>query len=234
MKHIPRFFTDTKLFAGFIADLSQEQRHHVFCVLRMEENEILNLFNPIDGEWECRIIDKKKGKVECEKQIRKCSENEDGAIVACAVIQPNNMSWMLEKITELGVSEIIPIITQYTNFRNFNEKKAQKIIIQACEQSKRLTVPKLHSVIKLDNFLNKYDYNYPLIVGDEKLPKNTVYECIGKKNVFLIGPEGGFSEEEHNLFDKYSFIKKVKISNNILRTETAAIAFVSISGCKPL
>ena len=121
MKHIPRFFTDTKLFAGFIADLSQEQRHHVFCVLRMEENEILNLFNPIDGEWECRIIDKKKGKVECEKQIRKCSENEDGAIVACAVIQPNNMSWMLEKITELGVSEIIPIITQYTNFRNFNE-----------------------------------------------------------------------------------------------------------------
>ena len=232
MKHISRFFISSELKERSLLTLSNEQCHHAFDVLRMKEDEIVYAFNSEYGEWECKIFDVRKGKIECIRRIRE-SKKEDGPVLACAIISPNNMSWMLEKVTELGVSEIIPIVTQYTTqHQKFNEAKAEKVIIQACEQCKRLTIPKLHCPIKLVEFLKEYNFEGPLLVGDEKFPKNFLYDFVERKSVFLIGPEGGFSESEHELFGKYPFVKKIKISNNILRTETAAITCIATWGCK--
>ena len=232
MKHIPRFFISSELKEGNFLTLSNEQYHHAFSVLRMKEGEIVYIFNSECGEWECKISDVRKGRLECLRQLKKSSK-EEGPVLACAIINPSNMSWMLEKVTELGISEIIPIVTQYTTqHQKFNKAKAEKVIIQACEQCKRITIPKLQQPIKLEEFLKEYNFEGSLLVGDEKFPENFLYNFIEKKSVFLIGPEGGFSESEHELFGKYPFVKKVKISNNILRTETAAVACIATWGCK--
>ena len=233
MKHIPRFYITAHLEQGLSFCLSNDRINHVFRVLRMKEKEHLQVFNSIDGEWDCEILNEKTGLVQCLKQLKETDITTDGPIIACAIINSNAMSWMLEKITELGAQEIIPLITQYTaHHKNYREDRAKKIIIQACEQCRRISVPKLHSPIKLEKFLREYNYPQELLFGDERLPEGNFYDFIGKNSIFLVGPEGGFSEKEYNLLDKYDFVRKVKISKNILRSETAATAFAAGWNCK--
>ena len=233
MKHIPRFYITAHLEQGLSFCLSNDHVNHVFRVLRMKEKEHLQVFNSTDGEWDCEILNEKTGLVQCLKQIKKSETETFGPIIACAIINQNAMSWMLEKITELGAQEIIPLITQYTtHHKNYREDRAQKIIVQACEQCRRIFVPKLHSPIKLEKFLKEYDYPQSLLFGDERLPEGNFYDFIEKNSIFLVGPEGGFSNEEYNLLDGYDFVKKVKISKNILRSETAATAFAAGWNCK--
>ena len=233
MKHIPRFYITAHLDQEFSFYLSNDHMNHAFHVLRMKEKEHLQVFNSVDGEWDCEILNEKTGLVQCLRQLRKADITTDGPIIACAIINQNSMSWMLEKITELGASEIIPLITQYTtHHKNYREDRAKKIIIQACEQCRRISVPKLHSPIKLKKFLREYDYPQAILLGDERLPEGNFYDFIEKNSIFLIGPEGGFSEEEYNLLDDCVFVKRVKISKNILRSETAAISFASGWNCK--
>ena len=140
------------------------------------------------------------------------------------------MSILLEKITEIGVTEIIPIISQYTQQRKFNKEKAEQILIGASEQSGRLDVPKLHEVQVLEDFLNKYSYECKLIVADEdiKADKNNILSIQhSHKYAFLVGPEGGFSAVERELFKKYDFVESISLGKNILRSETAAIVLAS-------
>ena len=233
MKHIPRFYITAHLEQGLNFCLSSDRMIHVFRVLRMKEKEHLFAFNPVDGEWDCEILDEKTGLVQCINQVKKADAEIVGPIIACAIINSNAMSWMLEKVTELGVSEIIPLVTQYTtHHKNYREDRAEKIIVQACEQCRRISIPKLHSPIKLEKFLREYKYPQALLFGDERLPQGNFYDFIEKNSIFLVGPEGGFSDEEYNLLDGYDFVRKVKISKNILRTETAATAFAAGWNCK--
>ncbi len=233
MKHIPRFYITAHLKQGLSFCLSSDRINHIFRVLRMKEREHLLIFNPIDGEWDCEILDEKTGLTQCLKQVKKADTATDGPIIACAIINQNAMSWMLEKVTELGALEIIPLITQYTtHHKNFREDRAKKIIIQACEQCRRISIPKLHTPVKFEKFLREYNRPQVLLFGDERLPEGNFYDFIEKNSVFLIGPEGGFSNEEYNLLDRCDFVKKVKISKNILRTETAATAFAAGWNCK--
>ena len=134
---------------------------------------------------------------------------------------------MIQKATELGVSKFIPILTERTIVRKINEKRLNKIIIEASEQSNRLKVPKLEEIIKLDNFL-KFNQKTNIIFGDlntnnnKFTVKNTEPLCI------LIGPEGDFSSKEREKILKLKNIIPLKINENILRSETAAISMISI------
>jgi 16S rRNA (uracil1498-N3)-methyltransferase len=219
---------DCELDEGSEVLIGSAQMHHAANVLRLKVGAIVRIFNEKYGEWNCEISDIKKCTVICVSLFRK-QRIEDGAILACCLINPNRMSIMLEKVTELGVSEIVPIISQYTQQRKFNYDKARQIIIGACEQSGRMTIPKLQKVVKLEEFLEKYSYDCKLIVGDESFSgkQRNCKDITAGKCAFLVGPEGGFSESERNLFDQYSFIEKISLGNNILRSETAAIAFAA-------
>ena len=130
-------------------------------------------------------------------------------------------------IVELGISKFIPILTERTIVRKINEKRLNKIIVEASEQSNRLKVPKLEEIVKLDNFL-KFNQKTKIIFGDlntnnnKLILKNTDPLCI------LIGPEGDFSLKEREKILKLKNIIPLKINENILRSETAAISMISI------
>ena len=106
-------------------------------------------------------------------------------------------------------------------------------MIHACEQSRRMTIPVLHEAVSLKNFLNNFDENKKLFVGLEKKTTTAGLVNFGKNCTFLVGPEGGFSEKEVKLFSEYEFISEFYFRRNILRSETACIAFIAccVSNC---
>jgi 16S rRNA (uracil1498-N3)-methyltransferase len=231
MKHIPRFFLKADLYTGREISLLPNQMHHASSVLRLSVGGTLRVFNSEFGEWNCEIVDVKKRLVKCISIFKENKEVE-GPVVACALINPKRFDFFLEKATELGVGEVIPIASQYSNYKSINLKKAEQKIIQACEQSHRLSVPILQKTMKIEDFLQKYSRDHRILVGDEKFSRRKSWDLLKKKSVVLIGPEGGFSEEEYNLFDIYEDLYTISLGPNILRSETAALAIISIWGEK--
>ncbi len=153
--------------------------------------------------------------------------------LAFAPIKLNYLNLMIQKATEIGVTRFIPILTERTVVRKLNEKRINKIIIEASEQSNRLKVPSLDKLTKLDTFL-KSNPNTNIIFGD----LNTNNKKIDLKNkdplCVLIGPEGDFSINERESILKLKNIIPLKINNNILRSETAVISMISIISFKLL
>ena len=227
MKHIPRFFVENEIVCGAEASISPEQMFHANKVLRLKENDNVRIFNNISGEWECSIKSVKKNLVVPLKLLRE-PRDEPGPSIACALINPNKFSIMIEKITELGVQNIYPIITDYTQYKTFNKQKVRQIIIQACEQSRRLTVPKIYEAVKLEDFLGNLSENQKILVGIEKENVTKMSHCVEKDTTFVVGPEGGFSDREIEQFSGAAVVNLAYFGRNILRSETAAIAFISL------
>lgn len=227
MKHIPRFYVDGELSIGHRAVLSATQMHHASAVLRLSDGDELHVFNNKSGEWRAHIDNRKKGVAVCDELLIPPRE-ESGPVLACCLIHPSKFSLVLEKTTELGVSEIIPIISQYTQYRRINKDKCMQTVLSACEQSCRLSVPHLSDVVPLPDFLEHFPADRDLLVGDTQHNPKNLRCVISEKSIFLVGPEGGFSPEERTLFSRYSFVKTFQFGRNILRTETAAVVFL---GC---
>ncbi len=226
MSNIRLFFPES-LSSNLTLKLDESQSHYLIKVMRINEGKNFSLFNQ-NGEWEARITKIIKGIVEFSitKKIRS-HESHKEIWLAFSPIKLNYLNLMIQKATELGVTKFIPILTERTIVRNINEKRINKIIIEASEQSNRLRVPKLEEMVKLDIFL-KLNQKTNIMFGDlntnnTKLNiKNTEPLCI------LIGPEGDFTEKEREKILKLKNIIPLKINENILRAETAAISMISI------
>ena len=226
MSNIRLFFSEI-LLANMTGKLDKSQSHYLTKVMRINIGKNFSLFNQ-NGEWEARIIKITKGIVEflITKKIR-TNDNKKEIWLAFTPIKLNYLNLMIQKATELGVTRFIPILTERTIVRKINEKRVNKIIVEASEQSNRLKVPKLEEIVKLDNFL-KFNQKTNIIFGDlntnnnKLIIKNTEPLCI------LIGPEGDFTEKEREKILKLKNIIPLKINENILRAETAAISMISI------
>jgi len=226
MSNIRLFFSEI-LSVSMTGKLDKFQSHYLNKVMRINIGKNFSLFNQ-NGEWEARIIKITKGIVEFSitKKIRS-NDNEKEIWLAFTPIKLNYLNLMIQKATELGVTKFIPILTERTIVRKINEKRVNKIIVEASEQSNRLKVPKLEEIVKLDNFL-KFNQKTNIIFGDlntnnnKLIIKNTEPLCI------LIGPEGDFTTKEREKILKLKNIIPLKINENILRAETAAISMISI------
>ena len=222
-----RLFFEKSLSLNFISKLDKTQSHYLLKVMRINLGESFSLFNQ-NGEWEAKVKNIIKGIIEFTiiKKIRS-TRNEKEIWLAFAPIKLNYLNVMIQKATEIGVTRFIPILTERTIVRKLNDKRINKIIIEAAEQSNRLKVPSLDKLIKLDIFLKSNQYTN-IIFGD----LNTNNKKIDLKNkdplCILIGPEGDFSIKERENILKLKNIIPLKINDNILRSETAAISMISI------
>ena len=222
-----RLFFEKSLSLNLNSTLDKSQSHYLSKVMRINIGKSFSLFNQ-SGEWEAKVENIDKGIVEflVIKKLR--SANREKEIwLAFAPIKINYLNLMIQKATEIGVTRFIPLLTERTIVRKLNEKRINKIIIEASEQSNRLKVPTLDKLTKLDTFL-KTNQNANIIFGD----LNTDNKKIDLKNknpiCVLIGPEGDFSIKERKNILKLKNIIPLKINNNILRSETAAISIISI------
>jgi len=222
-----RLFFPESLSTNLTLKLDKSQSHYLIKVMRMNIDKNFSLFNQ-NGEWEARIIKITKGIVEflITKKIRS-NNNEKEIWLAFAPIKLNYLNLMIQKATELGVSKFVPILTERTIVRKINEKRLNKIIIEASEQSNRLKVPKLEEIVKLDNFL-KFNQKTNIIFGDLNTNNNKFTINNTEPLCILIGPEGDFTTKEREKILRLKNIISLKINENILRAETAAISMISI------
>ena len=226
MSNIRLFFSES-LSINLSSKLDKSQSHYLSKVMRVNTGEKFSLFNQ-NGEWEAKIDKIIKGIVEfsISKKIRS-NTNEKEIWLAFAPIKLNYLNLMIQKATELGVTKFIPILTERTIVRKINEKRVNKIIIEASEQSNRLKVPQLEEIVKLDDFL-KFNQKTNIIFGDLNTNNNKLNVKSTEPLCILIGPEGDFTTQEREKILKLKNLIPLKINENILRSETAAISIISI------
>ena len=226
MSNIRLFFSES-LSINLSSKLDKSQSHYLSKVMRVNTGEKFSLFNQ-NGEWEAKIDKIIKGIVEfsISKKIRS-NANEKEIWLAFAPIKLNYLNLMIQKATELGVTKFIPILTERTIVRKINEKRVNKIIIEASEQSNRLKVPQLEEIIKLDDFL-RFNQKTNIIFGDLNTNNKKLNINSTEPICILVGPEGDFTTKEREKILKLKNLIPLKINENILRSETAAISIISI------
>ena len=222
-----RLFYSKSLSLNLTDKLDKSQSHYVSRVMRLKEKEVFSLFNS-SGEWEAKILNITKSIVEFNvtKKLRQ-KENTQDLWLAFSPIKSNYFNFMIQKATELGVTKFLPIIFERTIVRKINKERLEKVIIEAAEQSNRITVPSIEDPQKLKSFLNN---DMDLIFTDLNTDNTKIdlTKLTTKPTCVIIGPEGDFSEQEREEILKFNGVQSVKINENILRSETAVISALSI------
>ena len=210
--------------------LSKEHTHYVVNVMRLKRGSNLNFFNK-NGEWLSEIIFLDKDRVEI-KFLNKIKEptNLSNIELAICLVKKGPIETILQKATELGVSKIIPIVSERTEVKELNLERANKIVIEATEQSNQLMPPKISDVMNLKDFLKNLDSSSKLLFADVNSKDSLTAEVLkeAKSLSVLIGPEGDFSPSERELILENPSVVPFTISRNILRSDTAVISAISL------
>ncbi len=229
MNNIRLFFKES-LSNNLTGKLNKDQSHYLLKVMRIKKGDNFNLFNE-NGEWVARFESIKSGFINFRlgKQIRS-KEHKNELWLAFSPIKSNFFNFMIQKSTELGVTNFIPIIFDRTIVRKINLDRLRKIVVEASEQSNRINIPSIEEPTTLKKFLNKNQENINLILTDlnSKTKKLDKDKLLSKSNCVIIGPEGDFSESERVEISKFKGIYKLSLGENILRAETAAISAITI------
>ena len=227
-----RIFVNRFLSSNLMIYIKDKQYHFLKNVLRVKINDQINIFNGISGEWNATIISINKNNIllRVEENIIKMKKSSDIWLIF-APIKQHRMSLAIQKATELGVSKIIPCITEYTNIRTINIKNLYDNAIEAAEQSERLDVPSIEKQIDLKLLLSEWPSGRKLIYCDEKNKhsKSIIETLLSFKEYnyqwgVLIGPEGGFSDSEKELITQNKNVVAVSLGERLLRSDTAITA----------
>jgi 16S rRNA (uracil1498-N3)-methyltransferase len=240
----PRLHLASPLAEGAALPLAVEQLHYLRIVLRRAEGDRLSIFNAVDGEFEATIesLAKNAAIVRLGTRMREPSPEPDLWLLA-APVKRAPFDLIVRKATELGVSAIVPVLTERTNARP-NPERLSAIAREAAEQCGRLSVPQISPARALDDLLNDWPAGRRLLFCDEAgedpgapwggekgrappLLEALKHEARGPWAA-LIGPEGGFAPGERRRLRGLSFVMPATLGPRILRADTAATAALAL------
>ena len=224
----PRLFVHADLPGPVPFD--QGQTNYLRNVLRLAPGASILVFNGRDGEWRAEIAElgKKSGAAETVEKTRPQTKRPT-LTYAFAPLKQARLDYMVEKAAEMGAGRLVPVLTQHGQVRKINRERLTANIVEACEQCGILSVPVIEEPVALADFLGRLDR--PLVVADEALAGEegdavAAIRAAGQPLTVLVGPEGGFSEEERALFLPRSV--RVSLGPRILRADTAAVALLAL------
>ena len=224
-----RIFVNKSISSNLIIYIKDKQHHFLKNVLRIKVNDEINIFDGITGEWKSTVmsINRENTVLRVTNIINKLKKSNDIWLVF-APIKHHRMSLAIQKATELGVSKIIPCITEFTNIRKINAQNLHDNAIEAAEQSERLDIPRIEKQVDLTTLLSNWPEDRKLIYCDEKIKeKRSIIDLLKpvkddeNKWAVLIGPEGGFSDSEQELITKSKNVLSVSLGDRLLRSDTA-------------
>ncbi len=226
----PRIFVERNLSENSTFSLDEDTTHYLKNVLRRPDGSLLRVFNGRDGEFIASLTpqSKKLYILDIQKKIREQNQTAKEIHLVFAPIKKDRQDFMIEKAVELGATHFHPVLTQQTVIRDLNEVRVNKQIQEAAEQCERLDIPKLEPLLKLDTFLRNWKDTIPLYAALERSDAEHIKNMPSLFCAILIGPEGGFSDDEKEMFLKNPKVKPVTLGERILRAETAAIYSLSI------
>lgn len=227
--NLPYFFEEVITQPTYI--LSEATSKHCIQVLRMKEGEQLQLTDGKGNLFTATIIEanKKNCAVKIEATENSQLKTQNVSIAISLLKNPTRFEWFLEKATEIGVTEITPLICDHTEKENFRFDRMQNILIAAMLQSKQTWLPQLHQPKKFAAFINEDFDGLKLIAHCVEEDKKSINDLNHQqqKTIILIGPEGDFSTEEIKIAIDKKFIP-VTLGNTRLRTETAGIVAAAL------
>lgn len=228
-----RLFVNQPLGQGQAVDAGPEQANYLFSVMRLAPGSLVRLFNGQDGEWIAKVelASKKRGVLICQEQSAPQLSPPDLWLLF-APIRKERTNFVVEKAVELGVARVQPVTTRFTNSERWRLDKQVSHAIEAAEQCGATFVPQIEEVAPLDRLLANWPQDRVLYWADESRvgqPHGFPGDHAAKApSAILIGPEGGFSDEEKAALSERAFVRPFSLGPRILRAETAAIAALAL------
>ena len=229
-----RLYIEKELSPNIMIYIKNKQHHFLKNVMRIKIQDTITVFDGITGEWLSKVISINRDNIVIQiLKKNRILESETDIWLIFAPIKLFRMNITIQKATELGVSRFLPCITQNTNQPKINIQNLNMNIIEASEQSERLSIPLLEKTTYLNDLLDNFPDDRGIIFCDENnknlptineaLPK---YLGLYKKWAVLIGPEGGFTDLEVKRIKSISSSIPVSLGKRILRSDTATTAAI--------
>lgn len=227
-----RLFVPDDLSAGIEFEPDPQQSHYLMHVLRLAERAEILAFNGRDGEWTAAITARTKKTVRLTVRARQRSQPPLPDLVYCfAPLKVGRQDYLIQKAVEMGAGVLQPVLTQHTQGKITTERMRANAV-EAAEQCGVLAVPEVREALKFERLLAEWDKERRLVFCDEDASTNNPLPALQaiseRKLALLVGPEGGFSDEERRVLRAQPFVTAIPLGPRILRADTAAVAALAV------
>ncbi len=224
---LPRLFVDSPLGEGAAVTLDGAPAHYLANVLRLTPGDRVRLFDDRTGEWLAVLTESGRRRVGL-RLIQRLRERErvPDLWLLFAPVKRGRIDWLVEKATELGVARLVPVLTRRTVVDRVNVDRLRAHAVEAAEQCGRTALPELAGPEKLDSLLRAWPAERTLFFADEG-GGEPLRPSPGPAAI-LIGPEGGFADEERSAIRALAQSTPVSLGPRILRADTAALAAIAL------
>ena len=231
----PRLFIDAPLRAGARIALDRGQANYLLNVLRLRDREAVLVFNGRDGEWraEVSVEGRKSADLVCAERTREQSPAPD-LVYAFAPLKHARLDYMVQKAVEMGAGVLQPVLTRRTQSTRVNLERMRSNAVEAAEQCGILSIPEVREEENLERFIKGLERDRLVVFCDEDAPVSNPVDALAKlgnkqpRLVVIVGPEGGFTDQERALVAAHERCVCVSLGPRILRADTAAVAALAI------
>jgi len=231
----PRLYLDAPLAAGARQALDRAQANYLLNVLRLRPGDSVLVFNGRDGEWQAEIRGdgRKSADLVCVEQVRPQVPARD-LLYLFAPLKHARLDYMVQKAVEMGAGALQPVITRRTQSTRVNLERMRANVIEAAEQCGILSIPEVRESVDLTAALAALEPDRLLVFCDEGAPvanPMAALEPLGNnivKIAVIVGPEGGFTDEERARVAARDNSVRVSLGPRIIRADTAAVAALAV------
>jgi len=229
----PRLFVDTELRPGGVAVLDRDQSNYLGNVLRLAAGDSVLVFNGRDGEWLATIAGRRRPDTLTIVRQTRPQDSLPDLHYAFAPLKHARLDYMVQKAVEMGAARLQPVLTRFTQVGRINGERMRANVVEAAEQCGILSLAEVAEPMPLERFLATRDTGRLLIFCDEAAsvasPLRSLEQGATNGGIdVLIGPEGGFAEEERTLLLRQQRILRLSLGPRILRADTAAVAALAL------
>ncbi len=225
-----RLFVDHPLGPGQAVPLTEAQAHYLFAVMRLAKGDAVLVFNGHAGEWAATVAEagRRRGVLACTAQTAPQRDPPDLWLVF-APLKKGRTDFIVEKAAELGAARILPVQTRHTNAERLRADRLQAHAVEAAEQCGGTYVPPVEPLQPLDRLLDRWPAGRLILWADEALAgPSAPPKAEPGPWAILIGPEGGFSEDERRRLRAMPQVRPLSLGPRILRADTAAVAALAL------
>jgi 16S rRNA (uracil1498-N3)-methyltransferase len=230
----PRLFVDAALASGETVALERSQSNYLGNVLRLSAGESILVFNGRDGEWQASIRGRKRPESLAIVARTRPQDRLPDLTYAFAPLKHARLDYMVQKAVEMGASSLQPVLTRFTQVSRVNGERMRANVIEAAEQCGILSIADVAEPVALDRYLNERNGQRLLVFCDEAADASSPLQALAGDLMasngidVLIGPEGGFAEEERAILLRQPRTLRLSLGPRILRADTAAVAALAL------
>ncbi|MBB4274649.1 16S rRNA (uracil(1498)-N(3))-methyltransferase [Rhizobium mongolense] len=228
-----RLYVDTSLSPGAAVEASSDQYNYLANVLRMTDGAEILVFNGRDGEWKASLsFPTRKRILLTPTELTRPQPAPSDLHYLFAPLKVGRLDYLVQKAVEMGAGVLQPVMTQHVQGKITNLDKLRANAVEAAEQCGILAIPEVAEPVKLFDLLDNWPQERRIIFCDEgdagQNPLPLLSKIEEKQLALLVGPEGGFSEEERTRLSGLDFVTAIPLGPRILRADTAAVAAMAV------